>query len=166
MILGAFTVFHVVLSLVGIGAGFVVVRGLLASKSSEGWTQLFLATTAATSVTGFLFPVHQFMPSHGVGILSLIALTIAVLARYRFGLAHGWRRTYVVTAIIALYFNVFVLIVQLFMKVPPLQAIAPTQSEPPFLMAQLAVLLLFAFLGIRAAIKFRSEPPRHGATVR
>jgi hypothetical protein len=135
MILAAFTIFHVVLSLIGIGAGFVVVYGLLVSKRFDGWTSLFLATTAATSVT-------------------------AILARYRFGLAGGWRRTYVVTAVIALYFNVFVLIVQLFMKVPELKAIAPTQSEPPFQMAQLAALLLFIFLGTRAAIKFRADSPR------
>jgi hypothetical protein len=160
MILAAFTFFHVLLSLVGIGAGFVVVYGLLISKRFDGWTQLFLITTTATSLTGFLFPVHQFMPSHAIGILSLIALGAAILARYRFALASGWRRTYVVTAMIALYFNVFVLIVQLFRKVPVLSAIAPTQSEPPFQMAQVAVLLLFVFLGIRAAMKFRSESPR------
>jgi hypothetical protein len=160
MLLSVFTLFHVVLSLIGIGAGFVVVYGLLASKRFDGWTKLFLTTTAATSVTGFLFPVHRFLPSHAVGILSLIALAIAILARYRFSLAGGWRRTYVVTAVIALYFNVFVLIVQLFQKVPALKAIAPTQSEPPFQMAQLAALLIFAFLGTRAAIKFRTESHR------
>ena len=160
------TFVHVVLSLVGIGAGFVMVWGFLASKHVDGWTQIFLATTVATSMTGFLFPVHQFLPSHAVGMLSLIALAIALLARYRFGLAGVWRRTYVATAVVALYFNVFVLIVQLFLKLPPLKAMAPTQSEPPFLLAQLAALVLFAFLGIRSAITFRSEPPRHGETVR
>ncbi len=160
MILSAFTLFHVVLSLVGIASGFVVVYGLLTSKWFEGWTSVFLATTVATSVTGFLFPFHQFLPSHGVGILSLIVLAIAILARYRFRLAGGWRRTYVITAVIALYFNVFVLIVQLFLKVPALKAIAPTQSEPPFQVAQLAALLLFAWLGTRAAIKFHGEPLR------
>jgi hypothetical protein len=160
MILAAFTLFHVLLSLIGIGAGFVVVYGLLVSKRFDGWTSLFLITTAATSVTGFLFPVHRFMPSHAFGILSLIALAIATLARYRFDMAGSWRRTYVVTAIIALYLNFFVLIVQLFRKVPALKAIAPTQSEPPFQMAQLAALLLFIFLGVRAAMKFRTGAPR------
>ena len=151
MILSAFTMFHVVLSLIGIGSGFVVLYG---------WTIVFLTTTVATSVTGFLFPVHHFLPSHAVGILSLIALAIAILARYRFQLAGRWRRTYVITAVIALYFNVFVLIVQLFMKVPSLKEIAPTQSEPPFQMAQLVALLLFCVLAVRAAMRFHSQPPR------
>ena len=160
MILSAFTLFHVALSLVGIGSGFVVVYGLLGSRRFDGWTALFLTTTVATSVTGFLFPFHRFLPSHGVGIVSLIILAIAIAARYRFRLAGGWRRTYAITAVIALYLNVFVLIVQLFLKVPSLKAIAPTQSEPPFQLTQLATLLLFALLTIRAAIKFRGEPAR------
>jgi hypothetical protein len=160
MILSAFTFFHVVLSLVGIASGFVVVYGLLTSKRFDGWTTVFLATTVATSVTGFMFPFHQFLPSHGVGILSLIVLTIAILARYRFHLVGAWGRTYVITAAIALYFNVFVLIVQLFEKVSSLKALAPTQSEPPFQVAQLAALLLFAALTIRAAMKFRAGSPR------
>jgi hypothetical protein len=158
MILSAFTVFHVVLSLVGIGSGFVVAYGLLASKRLDGWTALFLSTTVATSATGFLFPFHGFKPSYVVGAVSLIVLAIAILARYRFGLAGGWRRTYVITAMIALYLNVFVLIVQLFMKVPALKEMAPTQSEPPFQIAQLAALLILAALAIRATMKFHSEP--------
>ena len=157
MLLGAFTLFHVVLSLVGIGAGFVVAYALLTSQY-HGWTKLFLITTAATSATGFLFPVHKFLPSHAVGIVSLVILAIAILARYRFGLAGGWRRTYAITAVIALYFNVFVLIAQLFQKVPALKALAPTQSEPPFQLAQLVVLVVFTFLAIRAAITFHGEP--------
>ena len=160
MLLSAFTFFHVVLSLVGIGAGFVVVYGLLASKRLNGWTSLFLITAVATSVTGFLFPFHGFLPSHGVGIVSLIVLTIAIVARYRFGLAGGWRRTYALTAVVALYLNVFVLIAQLFLKVPALKAIAPAQSDPPFQITQLIGLLLFTVLAIGAAIKFRAEPPR------
>jgi hypothetical protein len=144
---------------VGIGSGFVVVYGMLASKRFDGWTVIFLTTTAATSVTAFLFPFHGFLPSHGVGILSLIVLAIAIPARYRFRLEGGWRRTYAVTAVIALYLNVFVLIVQLFMKVPSLNALAPTQSKPPFQITQLAGLLFFAVLTVRAAIKFRGEPP-------
>jgi hypothetical protein len=160
MILIAFTVFHVGLSLAGIGSGFVVMYGLLASKRLDGWTSVFLWTTVATSVTGFLFPVHKFMPSHVLGILSLLILTVAFLARYRFDLAGGWRRTYAIMAVIALYLNVFVLIVQLFEKVPALKALAPTQSEPPFQVAQLTALLMFAFLGFRAAVKFRVEPLR------
>src|ERR1035438_5602368 len=132
MILTAFTLFHVVLSVVGIASGFVVVYGLLTSKRLDGWTALFLTTTAATSVTGFMFPVHHFLPSHGVGIVSLIVLAFAILARYRYGLEGGWRRTYAITAVVGLYLNCFVLIVQLFMKLPSLKELAPTQSEPPF----------------------------------
>jgi hypothetical protein len=157
MILGAFTLFHVALSLIGIGAGFVVAYGLLVSKRYDGWTKLFLVTTVATSATGFLFPVHKFLPSHVVGIVALMALGIAVLARYRYRLAGGWQRTYAITAVIALYLNTFVLVVQLFEKVPALKALAPTQSEPPFQFAQLAVLLIFTLLGIRAAMKFHGE---------
>jgi hypothetical protein len=157
MILSAFTLFHVLLSLVGIGAGLVVAYGLLTSKRLDGWTKLFLVMTALTSITGFLFPIPKFLPSHGVGIVSLIVLAFAILARYRFDLAGGWRRTYAITAVIALYLNVFVLIVQLFMKVPALKAIAPTQSEPPFQFAQLGALLVFALIAIRAAMKFHAE---------
>ncbi len=160
MILTAFTLFHVLLSLVGIGSGFVVVYGLLASKRLDGWTKVFLITTIATSVTGYFFPAHKFTPGHAVGILSLIALSLATLARYRFQLVGGWRRTYVITAVIALYFNVFVLIVQLFEKVPSLKELAPTQSETPFKIAQATALLIFAALTIRAAMKFHAEPPR------
>jgi hypothetical protein len=158
MILSAFTAFHVVLSLIGIVSGFVVVYGLLVSKRLDGWTKLFLWTTVATSVTGFLFPVHKLLPSHILGILSLVVLGIAFLARYRHGMTGGWRRTYVISAVLALYFNVFVLIVQSFEKVPALQALAPTQSEPPFQAAQLAALVIFAALAIRGAMKFRAEP--------
>jgi len=158
MLLSAFTLFHVALSLVGIFAGFVVVYGLLASKPLDGWTMLFLTTTVATSVTGFLFPFHGFLPSHAVGILSLIALAITILARYRFRLMGAWRRTYVITAILSLYLNFFVLIAQAFLKVPSLKAIAPTQSDPAFKLTQLAALLLFVVLGICAAIRFRAEP--------
>ena len=138
MILSAFTMFHVVLSLIGTGSGFVVLYGLLILKRLDGWTMVFLTRTVPASVTGFLFPVHHFLPSLAVGSLSLIALAIASLARHRFQLAGRWRRTYLITAVIALYFNVFVLIVQLFLKVPSPKEIAPTQSEPPFQMAQLA----------------------------
>jgi hypothetical protein len=158
--LAAFTLFHVILSLIGIASGFVVVFGLLGSKRLDGWTAWFLITTAATSLTGFLFPVHGFLPSHGVGIVSLVVLVIAIAARYRFDLAGGWRRTYAITAVLALYLNFFVLIVQLFRKVPALETLAPTQSEPPFAITQLVALLAFAVLAIRAAMKFRGEPLR------
>ena len=128
MILGmtTFTFVHVVLSLIGIFSGFVVVFGLLAAKQLDGWTALFLVTTVLTSATGFLFPFHTFLPSHGVGIVSLIVLAIAIFARYVRQLAGAWRRTYVITAIVALYLNVFVLIAQLFLKVPALKAMRAT----------------------------------------
>ena len=154
-----FTLVHVLLSLIGIFSGFVVVFGLLVAKRLDGWTTLFLASTVLTSVTGFLFPFHGFLPSHGVGILSLFALAIAIFARYGRHLAGLWRRTYVITAVIALYLNVFVLIVQLFQKVPALKAIAPTQSEAPFKVTQLVALVIFVVLGGSAAIRFRSEQP-------
>ncbi|HYR85853.1 MAG TPA: hypothetical protein VE422_17315 [Terriglobia bacterium] len=159
-----FTLFHTALSLVGIIAGFVVVLGLLAAKPLNGWTGLFLVTTLATSVTGFFFPFHGFTPAHGVGIVSVLVLALAIYARYIRRMAGGWRRTYVITSVIALYFNVFVLIVQAFMKVPALEALAPTQSEPPFAIAQLACLVLFVVLGILAAIRFRS--PMEGNLLR
>jgi hypothetical protein len=157
MILGmtTLTFVHVLLSLVGIFSGFVVAYGLLKAKRLDGWTALFLATTLATSATGFLFPFHKFLPSHGVGIVSLLILAIAIYARYGRHLAGAWRRTYAVTAVIALYLNVFVLIVQAFMKVPALRAMAPTQSEPPFVIAQVACLVLFVVLAILAASRFR-----------
>ena len=159
MILSGFTIFHVIISLVAIVSGLAVVYALLGSKRPNGWNTLFLTTTAATSITGFFFPFHGFTPGIGVGILSLIVLVIAFLAMYRFRLAGGWSRTYAISAIMALYFNVFVLVVQLFEKVPALRTLAPTQSEPPFQMAQAAVLLIFAVLGIRAAMKFHGGPP-------
>jgi hypothetical protein len=111
-----FTFVHVLLSLVGIFSGFVVVFGLLKAKRLDGWTALFLVSTVLTSVTGFLLPARGFMPSHGVGIISLIVLAIAIFARYARHLAGAWRRIYVITAVIALYLNFFVLIVQLFRK--------------------------------------------------
>jgi hypothetical protein len=158
MILTAFTIFHVVLSLVAIGSGFVVVAGLLASKAVDGSTTLFWTTGVATTVTGFLFPFHGFTPAIGLGIVSTLVLAIGLAALYRFGLAGGWRRTYAITAVIALYLNMFVLVVQLFRRVPALKELAPTQSEPPFQVAQFIVLVVFAVLGIQAARKFHGGP--------
>jgi hypothetical protein len=152
-----FTLIHVVISLIGIVSGLVAVLGFLMAKRLDGWNALFLASTVATSVTGFLFPFHGFLPSHGVGIISMVLLLIAIYARYSGHLAGGWRRTYVITATISLYLNVFVLVVQSFQKVPALKAMAPTQSEPPFKAAQGTVLLLFIVLGILSSIKFRPE---------
>lgn len=157
--LEAFTIFHVAISLVGIFSGFVVMVGLLTAKRLDGWTALFLTTTVATSVTGFLFPVHRFLPSHGVGIVSLLVLPIAIFAFYRRHLVRSWRWIYVVAAMMALYLNVFVLIVQAFLKVPALKAVAPTQSEPPFKLTQLVVLAAFAAITVVGAIRFHTEQP-------
>jgi hypothetical protein len=125
----------------------------LTSKLSSSVTKLFLITMAATSITGFFFPFHGFTPGQAVGVLSLIVLLFAFLAIYRYHLAGGWRRTFTISAVLALYLNVFVLIVQLFRKVPALMALAPTQSEPPFQVTQLAALLICVAIGIRAATK-------------
>jgi hypothetical protein len=153
-----FTLVHVALSLIGIGAGFIVLFGLITARRLDGWTLLFLVTTVATSVTGFFFPFHGFTPAHTVGVISLILLAIALLARYSLRLVGPWRWIYVVTAVISLYLNVFVLIVQAFQKVPALKALAPTQTETPFAITQLVTLVLFIILTIIAAIKFRVAP--------
>jgi len=161
MILGmstsTFTLVHVLLSLAGIGTGFIVVYGMIAGKRLDGWTAIFLATTILTSLTGFLFPVEHLLPSHVVGILSLVVLAVAILARYALHLARAWRWIYVVCAVLALYLNAFVAVVQSFLKVPALTAHAPTQKEAPFLVAQLAVMALFVVLGILAVRKFHVE---------
>jgi hypothetical protein len=161
MVLGmpTFTFIHVLISLAGIGSGLVVAYGLLTSKRLDAWTILFLVTTAATSVTGFLFPFHGFTPAIGVGILSMVVLIAAILALYVFRLAGAWRVVYIAGAVIALYFNVFVLIVQAFQKIAVLRDLAPTQTEPPFLIAQLAALLFFIAVGIQAVRRF--HPPNH-----
>ena len=154
--MSTFTQVHVVISLIGICSGLVVAFGLLAAKRLDAWTALFLVSVL-TSVTGFMFPFHGFLPSYGVGAISMVALAIAIFARYGRHLAGGWRRTYAITAMTSLYLNVFVLIVQLFEKVPALKALAPTQSEPPFKITQLTVLVLFVVLTIIAAKRFRIE---------
>src|SRR5262249_8753464 len=120
---------------------------------------------AATSATGFLFPVEHFLPSHAIGLISLLVLAVAVVARYARHLAGAWRRVYGIGAVTALYLHVFVPVVQLFQTVPALHALAPTQSEPPFLLAQLVVLALFAALAIAAAVRFRIDPERAAGDV-
>ncbi len=158
MTTATYTLIHVLISLVGIGSGLVVMYGLLGGKRLDGWTAVFLTSTVLTSVTGFGFPFDHLSPAHKVGIISLVALTIAIVARYALHLAGAWRRTYVISAAIALYLNVFVLVVQSFEKVPALKAMAPTQKETPFVVAQIVVLALFVVLTIFAAKRFRSEP--------
>lgn len=153
----AFTLFHVALSLLGIAAGFVVVWGFLTARRLDAWTAVFLAATILTSVTGFLFPIERFTPAHAVGILSLVALGLAVAARYAGRLAGRWRTTNVVAALISQYFNFAVLIIQSFQKVPVLNALAPTQSELPFLITQLVALALFVGLTVASLIRFHPE---------
>ena len=165
MILTAFTLAHVLISLAGIASGFVVMYGLVAAKRFDFWTAFFLLTTVLTSVTGFFFPVEHFTPGHALGIVSLLVLPVAIFARYRQNLAGAWRPTYVISAVISLYLNVFVLIVQSFQKIPALAVLAPTQSEPPFLVAQVVALALFVALGIVATIRFRGEAAPHTAAV-
>ena len=155
MFLTGLTAFHVLLSLGGIVSGIVVALGLLTNRRLDGWTSTFLVTTVLTNATGFLFPVDRFMPSHAIAIVSLTTLTFAILARHKFHMKGGWARGYAITAIISLYFNVFVLVAQLFAKIPALHALAPAQSSPAFAISQLAVLLVFVALGIRVTARSR-----------
>ena len=168
MILGmstsAFTLFHVVVSLIGIVTGIIVAVAMLGSKTTNGWTAIFLATTALTSITGFLFPSDKVLPSHIVGAVSLVVLIIAIVALYGYRLARSWRWIYVVSALVALYLNVFVLVAQAFLKVAILHALAPTQSDPGFIIAQLIVLAVFVVLGIRAVRHF--HPEAHASALR
>jgi hypothetical protein len=155
--LTAFTLFHVALSVIGIVAGLIVLFGMLNRQRFDGATAVFLWTTVATSATGFLFPFHGFKPSYVFGILSLLLLPAAIFARYRRSLAGRWRPIYVVTAMTALYLNVFVLIFQLFLKIPAMRALAPTQSEPPFAITQLTALILFIVLTGIATWRFHPD---------
>ncbi len=161
MILGmstsAFTLLHVVISLIAIGTGIVVAVAMLGSRTPNGWTAVFLATTVLTSITGFPFPRDHVLPSHIVGAISLLVLIIAIVALYGYRLAGSWRWVYAVSALVALYLNVFVLVVQAFLKVAFLKALAPTQSDPVFIVAQVIVLALFVVLGIKAVRRFHPE---------
>ena len=155
MVLGlslqAFTFLHVAISLIAIAAGLLVLLAMIGGRDLRPLTALFLVTTALTSLTGFLFPFKGVTPGIVVGILSLIVLALAMIARRR-----GWPGTYAITATLALYFNVFVLIVQSFEKVPSLHALAPTQTETPFKVAQLFTLVLFVALTTLAFRKRRA----------
>jgi hypothetical protein len=162
MILGmstaAFTTLHVVISLIGIASGFIVAFGMIGARRLPTWNAVFLATTALTSLTGFLFPFKGVTPGIVIGILSILILIVAVIALYSKQLSGGWRGTYVITAMLAQYFNFFVLIVQSFEKIPALHALAPTQSEGPFKIAQLLALTLFVVLTVLAFRRFRIAP--------
>src|SRR5262245_15109925 len=160
MSVGAFTLLHVIITLIAIGSGLIVVGGMFASRKLPGTTALFLFTTALTSVTGFLFPIRGFTPALGVGIVACVVLVVALFALYKERLAGAWRPIYVITAIVSLYLNVFVLVVQSFGKVSGLNALAPTQSEPPFAITQAAVLAIFILIALIALVKFRPNDPK------
>jgi hypothetical protein len=159
MILGlsieTFTLLHLIISLVAIAAGLVVVAGMFSSCGLTGWTALFLVATVLTSVTGLMFPISVVTPAVLFGIISLVVLAPALIALYVFRLVGAWRLVYVIGALFALYLNVFVAVVQAFQKWPPLQDLAPTQSEPPFLIAQALLLLMFLAVGFAAVLRFR-----------
>jgi len=158
MSLANFTLLHVVISLIGIVAGAVVVFGMFGSQRMPGWTALFLVTTILTSATGFLFPFTKLLPSHIVGIISLVLLAVAVLALYVFGAAGSWRWIYVATAVLAFYLNAFVAVAQSFLKIAPLKQLAPTGTELPFVIAQGLVLVIFIALFVGAVRRFRPSP--------
>jgi len=158
MLVGAFTILHVIITLVAIGSGLIIVGGMFASNRLPLTTALFLFTTALTSVTGFLFPIHGFTPALGVGIVACVVLAVALFALYKEHLVGPWRWIYVITAVVSLYLNVFVLVVQSFVKVSALNALAPTQTEPPFAISQAAVLAIFVLITLIAVIKF--QPPK------
>jgi hypothetical protein len=162
MSLAAFTQLHVILSLIGIATGIVALFGMLGGKHLSSWTAIFLVTTVLTSATGFLFPLQQLLPSHIVGIISLVVLAIALFALYVRHLAGAWRWIYVASAVLSLYLNVFVAVVQAFVKQPFLKPLAPTQSEPPFVIAQGVVLLSFVVLGILAVRAFHPADRARG----
>ena len=157
MSLATFTLVHVLISIVGIASGLIVMERFLRNRALGLSNTVFLVTTIATSVTGFLFPFKGFTPAQAFGVISLVILAVALFALYAGNLIGAWRWIYVVTAMIALYLNVFVAVVQAFQKVGRLRALAPTQSEPPFALAQGAVLVLFVIFGIVALRRFR--PP-------
>jgi hypothetical protein len=160
MILQIYTIIHTLISLVAIFTGIVVVLGMLGGSRLDGWTKWFLITAVATTVTGFFFPFHGFTPAIGLGIISLPFLALTVFARCSRQLVGAWRWIYVIGAVICFYFNLFVLVVQSFEKVPALHAMAPTQTEPPFKLTQMIVLVLSILLAIVAVIRFRPEPVR------
>jgi hypothetical protein len=155
MSISTYTTLHVIISLIGIVAGLIALYGMFSANRMTGWTAIFLLFTILTSITGFLFPSHGFTPAQGFGIISLVALALAVLGLYFFHLAGAWRWIYVVGAVLALYLNCFVAVFQAFLKFPFLTQLAPTQSEPPFQIAQGILLVLFIIAGIVAVRRFR-----------
>ena len=164
--LALYTLFHVVLSLAGIFSGFVTVGAFVSGKRLDGWTNAFLVSMVATNVTGFGFPFERFLPSHAVAIVSLVVLTVVIVARFFRYLAGPWRGIFVAGSVLALYLDVFVLFAQLFLRLPALAAVAPTQKEPPFVATQLLILALFVWLGTAAVRGFRTARGAAAVTVR
>lgn len=158
MSIATFTLLHVVISLLGIAFGFVAIAKMIANKNSSAVTALFLGFTILTSATGFLFPINGLDPAIVVGIISLVILAAAVIALYLRQLAGASRVIYVVCAVIAQWLNVFVAVAQAFQKIPPLHALAPKGSEPPFAAVQSVVLLAFVALGYLAVKRFHRMP--------
>lgn len=156
---GSFTLFHVAISLIAIACGVVVAIGMWRAQRMPLWTTVFLVTTVATSVTGFLFHSKTFGPPHVVGVISLVILALALVALYGYRLTGAWRWIYVASALAAFYLNVFVAVVQAFQKLPFLNALAPKGSEPPFAITQLLVLAGFIALGVIAARRFHPGEP-------
>ena len=160
MILHIYTIMHTLISLIAIFTGLIIVFGMIGGKCLDGWTKWFLITAVLTTATGFFFPFHSFTPAIGLGIVSLPFLALTLFARCSKQLAGAWRWLYVIGVVICWYFNLFVLVVQSFEKVPALHAIAPTQTESPFKLTQLAVLIVSILLGIVAIVSFHPEPGR------
>jgi hypothetical protein len=154
--LSTFTNVHQIISLVGIVTGFIVIRGLTTAKPMDAMTVIFLIATVLTSVTGFMFPFRELLPAHIIGGLSLAALAATIAARYAFHFANGWRAIYAVAVVVSQYFNVFVLVAQMFRQIPALHALAPTEQEPPFIVAQVILLAIFVVLGRRSVKGFQS----------
>jgi hypothetical protein len=150
-----FTFIHVLITLVGIMSGLIVLFGMLGNHRMNFVTATFLLFTVLTSVTGFLFPIHGLTPALILGMMSIVVLAIAILARYAYAMHGAWRWIYVVTAVIAQYFNSFVMVVQSFLKIPPLHVLAPQGNEPPFAIAQGIVLLFYIVTGYLAMRRFR-----------
>ena len=151
------TLFHVIISFVALSAGFVIAWGMLTRRPLNLWHAIFLITTVATNATGFLFPFKELLPSHILAVISLVVLAVAIYAYYGAKLAGRWRSVYAITAILAFYVNFFVLLVQAFLKVPVLNALAPTQQEPPFLIAQTLALVAFGVLGWLVTKRFKAS---------
>ena len=153
------TLVHTAISVIGICSGLGVLALMLEGRDNPGWTRVFLVTTVLTSATGFLFPFTHLLPSHVVGVVSLVVLAVVLYARYARAEQGRWAQVFVIGSVLALWLNVFVLVAQLFAKVPALHDLAPTQSEPPFGITQLAVLAVFVVLGFKATRRVGAAPP-------